>query len=151
MERRVLYGRRAKDFKWYNYFMYEAPRHIYYGLAIGAVIWAWNIFKYVEPKLFPVVTGFVIEEVKLENGEQRIAGQMFKERNCDFVEVVAYDANNNLVDIKFLDVRNVVSRIEGMQAWGWWMVTPPVETLKLYVNHQCATGKVTTKLFEGVL
>ena len=148
---RLLYGRRAGDFKWYNYFMYEAPRHIYYGLAIGAALWGWNLFKYVEPKLFPVVTGFVIEEVKLENGEQRIAGQMFKERNCDFVELVAYNGEGDLVDIKFLDVKNVVSRVEGAQGWGWWAVIPAVRKLTLYSNHNCATGKVTTKLFEGVL
>ena len=151
MDRRTEYGRRREDFKWYKYFIHQAPKHVYVGLWIAGAVWGWNLFKYLEPSLFPVVTGFVIEEVQKVDGQQQIAGRMYKQRNCDFTEVVAYNGKGDLVDIEFLDVKQVVSRVEGVQGWGWWAIIPAVNKLALYSNHNCATGKVTTKLFEGVL
>lgn len=142
--------RRRSDYTWYKWLTQHAPKHIKVGVFIAALVWGWIGFKKIEPKIMPVVKDFSIDEVVTEGNTQRISGLMNKVRNCDFVELVAY-SGNHLIGIGFTETPAPVSRVEGKQEWGWWVITPPVKQLTLYVNHACATGKVTTKLWEGEL
>ena len=151
MDRRdIQFGRRKADHTWYTYLVKLAPRHIKVGLVIAAVVWSWLGFKSIEPSIFPVVTDFTIHETQIQGSDQLIAGMMIKRRDCLFKSVVAY-SDNHLVGIRFTETLEPVSRIEGAQAWGVWIITPPVTELALYSRHECATGLVTTKLWEGEL
>ena len=119
--------------------------------AVGLLIiltWAFYGYKQVEGMVHPVVTDFVIDEVKETDEGKHIAGSMNKRRDCHFEEVVAY-SGRRLVDVDFDDVKHVVSRVEGSQAWGFWIVVPSVDKLTLYSRHTCLTGSVLTKLFDG--
>lgn len=142
--------RRKTDYTWCKYLLYGAPKHIFIGLGIAAFVWAWVAFKAMEPSIYPVVSDFTIDEVKIEDSQQRIMGMMTKNRDCTFVEVIAY-SGDHLVSLGFTETPVPVSRVEGRQAWGWWLITPPVKTVTLYSRHECATGEVTTKLWEGSL
>jgi len=151
MDRReVQFGRRRTDYTWYAYLVKLAPRHIKVGLVIAAIVWSWFGFKAVEPTIFPVVTDFTINETTIQGNDQLISGMMIKRRDCLFESVVAY-SGDHLVGIRFTETPSPVSRIKGDQAWGIWIVTPPVIELSLYSRHECATGSVTTKLWEGKL
>lgn len=120
------------------------------GVQLAVIFWsAWG-FKYMEPVFFPVVTDFKITHATFDDDSVHIAGTMKKIRDCQFVEVVAY-SNQHLVNIKFTETSNTVSRIQGNQAWDWWELTPAVNRLKLYALHECWSGKITTPLFEGEL
>jgi len=129
-------------------FMHDMPVMVKALLYISLLTWGWFCYKQVEDAINPVVKNFTIEQVIQEDEGTRIAGSMNKVRDCNFDEIVAY-SDDRLVDIKFVDVRNVVSRVEGTQAWGWWLVIPPVDSLKLYARHTCSTGRVLTKLYDG--
>ena len=129
-------------------FMYEMPRTVKAILYISLFTWAFYGYKQWEGIVNPVVVDFAIDEVVLDGANKRIAGSMNKVRDCSFEQVVAY-SGDHLVDIQFADVRNVVSRVKGSQAWGWWVVVPAVDTLTLYSRHMCFTGEVLTKLYEG--
>ena len=129
-------------------FMHDMPVMVQAVLYISLITWGWFGYKQVEGVINPVVKNFSIEQVIQEDEGTRIAGSMNKVRDCNFDEIVAY-SDDRLVDIKFVDVRNVVSRVEGTQAWGWWLVIPPVDSLKLYARHTCSTGRVLTKLYDG--
>lgn len=127
------------------------PISIKYGLFFAAVTWLIVGLKSIEPTLFPVITDFEIEQYQHKDTGTEIQGTMFKARDCEFKEVVAY-SGEYLVDVKFTETTEIVSRVEGHQAWGVWFIIPPVKQLALYARHDCAvTGKVTTKLFEGLL
>ena len=126
------------------------PKSIQWALIVGGAVWLAVWLKTMEPELFPVITDFKIENVEqLDNGTA-IEGTMLKARGCEFKEVVAY-SGNYLVDVQFTETTEIVSRIEGQQAWGVWVIVPKVKELTLYARHKCVTGTVQTKLFEGLL
>ena len=110
--------------------------------------WMFYGYKQIEGDVHPVVTDFVIEEVKKSDRGKHIAGSMNKRRDCHFEEVVAY-SGRRLVDVEFDDVKHAVSRVEGSQAWGFWVIVPSVNKLTLYSRHMCFTGEVLTKLYDG--
>ena len=142
--------RRRTDWVWYKFLVYGAPKHIFWGLGIAAALWAWAGFKGIEPLIFPVVSEFTIDKVEEADGKQSISGMMVKNRNCHFLEVVAY-SEDRLVALQFTETPAPVSRVKGKQAWGVWLLLPPVKQLTLYSRHDCETGEVTTKLWEGEL
>lgn len=126
------------------------PASIKYALIMASVVWSIVGFKHYEATLFPVIEQFSVLEVEQTQEGTQLSGEMLKVRSCDFKEVVAY-SGRHLVDVRFTETTKIVSRLEGYQAWGVWMIVPPVKELTLYVRHQCATGTVTTKLFDGLL
>lgn len=129
----------------------KVPRHLYIGLVLALVLWAWNLFKLVEPQVLPVVSGFAIVDVDRDQaGEVWIRGTMTKVRDCEFTQIAAY-SGPTLLDLHYTETREQVSRIPGAQTWGWWTLTPDVNALSLYADHECITGRVRTKLFDGVI
>lgn len=136
--------------KLYSLFMFDMPRSIKLILTVVILTWGYAGFKEVEPTLFPVVESFIITDVEQAEEGTSIAGFMNKVRDCKFEQLVAY-SGDRLIDIEFGDIRsNIgVSRVEGHQAWGWWMLIPPTDNLRLYARHSCTTGMVLTKLYEG--
>lgn len=121
-----------------------------FGLYLAIIFWsAWG-FKKIEPVILPVVEDFTITSSTYDDDSVHIAGDMRKVRDCRFVEVVGY-SNQHLVNVRFTETINTVSRVQGAQAWGVWEITPPVKQLKLFALHDCWSGKVTTKLYEGEL
>lgn len=128
-----------------------APRHIKVGILLAALLWGWHGFKQVENRLMPVVSDFAITGVDREqDGEVWIRGTMSKVRDCDFVQVAAY-SGPTLLDLYYTETREQVNRIPGAQTWGWWILTPDVMDITLYADHDCATGRVRTTLFDGVI
>lgn len=126
------------------------PKHLYRILLLTVAVWAYTGFKSVEPTIFPVVSEFAIEFADRTPHSVSIAGTMNKVRDCRFEGIVAY-SGDRLVSIEFTETQKVVSRVEGKQSWGWWVVTPPVGYITLYAEHACMTGMVRTKLYDGVL
>lgn len=126
------------------------PKSVQWSLSIAVAVWLTVWLKTAEPELFPVIEDFKIEQVEQLDIGTSIEGTMFKARGCEFKEVVAY-SGKYLVNVEFSETTKIVSRIEGQQAWGVWILTPPVKELTLYARHQCVTGTVQTKLFEGLL
>lgn len=127
------------------------PRHIKVGIMLAVLLWGWYWFKQVEPRLMPVVSDFAITGVDREqDGEVWIRGTMSKVRDCDFVQVAAY-SGATLLDLYYTETQEQVNRIPGVQTWGWWIVTPDVTGITLYADHDCATGRVRTTLFDGVI
>lgn len=133
-------------------FMTDMPRPVKYALYVTVFTWAAWGFKKVEPTFFPVVADFVITQSETIGNSKRISGVMTKKRDCEFVELIAY-SGSHLVSLAFADrpssSTGVISRVEGTQDWGWWVITPAVDTLTLYSRHNCATGRVLTRLFDG--
>ena len=126
------------------------PKSIQWALIVGGAVWLAVWLKTMEPELFPVIEDFEIEQVDHSDTGTSIQGTMYKARGCEFKEVVAY-SGKYLINVEFSETTEIVSRIEGQQAWGVWILTPPVKELTLYARHQCVTGTVQTKLFEGLL
>lgn len=120
------------------------------GVQLAVLFWSAWLFKQLEPVVFPVVDNFTIEHAFERNKGIAISGSMEKVRDCRFVEVVAY-SDQHLVNVEFSETSHVVSRIEGQQSWGWWTLTPAINRVKLYALHECWSGHVTTKLFDGEL
>lgn len=113
-------------------------------------LWVW--FKIAEPQFFPVVTDFTITEAVAYGENVAIEGHFNKVRDCTFVDVVGY-SGEKYVAVIFYEHPDapVVSRITGVQTYGPWLIVPKVPQLTLYAHHICATGMVTTKLFDGAL
>lgn len=126
------------------------PKSVQWALSVGVAVWLTVWLKTMEPELFPVITDFKIENVEQLDSGTAIEGTMLKSRGCEFKEVVAY-SGSYLVDVQFSETTKIVSRIEGQQAWGVWLIVPKVKELTLYARHKCMTGTVQTKLFEGLL
>lgn len=133
-------------------FLHDMPRAV--RIALLSTIFAWLFYGYkeIEPTIYPVVTNFNITNIEDTPEGTRIAGTMDKKRDCKFEAILAY-SNNALVDVVFTDVvHNAgISRVTGSQSWGWWIIVPSVSELTLYSRHSCDTGKVLTKLYDGVL
>lgn len=124
-------------------------------LVSVVVMYSWIGFKYVEPRLFPVVTDFEIQHINTRDNTLFISGVMTKTRDCKFDSVTIYDnalRPPKLLDVRFLDTPNTTaSRDEGFQAWGVWAVTPESRNIIITARHECSTGTVKTVLFDGVL
>ena len=127
-----------------------------FSILIAALIWSFWLFKKVEPFVFPVVSDFKLTEVdqQPQQGRTLIAGQLTKERDCTFNEVIAV-SNDRVVSVIFQETaynsQGAVSRPVGSYDWGWWAILPAVTYLELYSRHECMTGEVLTKLYEGKL
>lgn len=124
------------------------------GLSLAGLFWGWNIFKEVETYVWPVVSDFQIDEVQHEKGRTLLGGQLSKSRACEFLDLIAV-SGSRIVSIEFQETAynstGVVSRPVGFYDWGFWAVIPRVSQLTLYSEHQCSTGLVTTKLWDGEL
>ncbi len=133
-------------------FLHDMPSTVKAALTATVFVWAFYGYKEIEPIINPVVINFDITSIEDTPEGTRIAGTLDKRRDCKFEAVLAYSAGA-LVDVVFTDVvHNVgVSRVTGRQAWGWWIIVPSVPELTLYSRHSCDTGKVLTKLYDGVL
>lgn len=128
----------------------QLPASIRWALVFSSVVWSIIGFKHYEPTFFPVIENFTVLDVQqLEEGTA-LSGEMLKARDCRFKEVVAY-SGRHLVDVRFTETSKIVSRLEGYQSWGVWLIVPPVREITLYARHDCVTGTVTTKLFDGLL
>jgi len=123
-------------------------------VIVALFIWSIAGLKQLEPIIYPVVSDFSITEVKYEKDHTLIAGRLTKERDCTFKEVIAI-SHDAIVSIEFQETAyhstGVVSRPVGQYDWGWWSVMPRVSELTLYSRHECDTGKVLTKLYDGEL
>lgn len=125
------------------------PRTVSLVLAVTILFWLWAGFKRVESMVMPVVNDFEIVEVVHKGNEVLVHGTMNKVRECVFIEVVAY-RDGKLVAVDFRDNNDIiVTRVEGVQYWGWWALIPDVDYIEIYSRHHCSTGTVITKLFEG--
>lgn len=130
--------------------------HIAIRLVVMLALSIWFVVgvKKAEPIIFPVVDGFEITQVDHKRTKTLIAGVLNKHRDCEFIEVVAI-SHNAIVSIEFQETAynstGVVSRPVGEYDWGWWAVMPKVSELTLYSRHECWTGSVLTKLYEGKL
>lgn len=124
-------------------------------LVSVVVMYSWIGLKYVEPRLFPVVTDFEIQYINTRDNTLFISGVMTKSRDCKFDSVTIYDnalRPPKLLDVRFLDTPSATtSRDEGFQAWGVWAVTPESRNIIITARHECSTGTVKTVLFDGVL
>ena len=98
----------------------------------------------------PVIKDFKISEVQRTNDRLMISGEFDKIRDCKFKELVPY-SNGVLIYVDFMETYDPVNRVPGHQYFGWWSVIPPVKKLEVSARHQCATGLVTTKVYDGVL
>ena len=127
---------------------YGIPKSVYYVLLITVLTWILVGLKKLEPIIYPVITDFVVEETKLINDHLFVRGAMVKNRQCDFKDVIAY-SEGSIVSLEFTETKSDISRIKGIQNWGWWKVYPPVKNIVVYARHSCSTGTVVTKLFEG--
>jgi len=121
-----------------------------YALYFALIFTVWFIFKQVEPTVAPVVTNFKITKAKTVNERQlTISGTMNKQRDCDFISVLAYSGDKFLA-IEFESASNT-TRLTGEQSYGPWLITPETSQLKLYSRHVCVTGRVLTVLFDGAI
>lgn len=138
--------RRVTDFipnkKW--------PRHVLLGFVLGLFAWGSILFKSFEVDLYPVIKNFQITEVRRSSDEVMIYGTMEKVRDCEFKGLIVY-SGGAIIDIRESRIGADVSRVRGAQDWGWWIITPAVTELTLYVRHKCSTGDVLTKLYDGVI
>ena len=121
--------------------------------CIAVVCGFWLLFKAVEPEWLPVVEDFQIVEAEVvEPNTVSIRGTLKKVRSCEFVEIVGYSGNQFVVVI-FAEYAGAETktRIERKQTYGPWRLVPKVPHIELFATHQCFTGRVTTKLFEGAI
>ena len=128
--------------------LHGIPKSVYYVLLATVLTWILVGLKKVEPIIYPVITDFVVEENKIMDDLLLVRGSMIKARDCQFEDVIAY-SNGSIVSLEFTETKVDVSRIKGVQNWGWWVVYPLVKSITVYARHRCSTGTVTTKLFEG--
>lgn len=105
--------------------------------------------KILEPIPFPVITGFVVHEVRQKDNLVIISGTMVKERDsCVFESVTAYSLfeaghEKQRVPVVFLDNNgdDKSSRSAGAQKWGPWRITIPISpktvAIELTSLHSC--------------
>lgn len=131
----------------------RAGRLTQYALYIALASFLWGAFKYIEPTVFPVVKDFTITSAEPAPGNRiKISGTFKKVRDCEFSGVIGY-SGDQYVSITFSaapDAR-VVSRIMRKQTFGPWLLVPKVSHLELYARHNCSTGEVVTKVFDGAI
>lgn len=129
-------------------FLADMPKGVKYAFIATVLMWAAYGFKQIEPYIYPVVGEFSIEQVENISDGSRIAGHMVKSRDCEFLELSAY-TRDRFINIAFTETASPVTRVQGQQEWGWWLVTPRVKHITIYARHSCLTGTVITKLFDG--
>jgi len=97
--------------------------------------------KQVDVRFFPVITNFNITDTKVDVSKVVISGTMHKRRDCEFIQVIAYDSSKALIPITFMEDASgdrTKTREVGFQIWGPWSLPnnrPGVITL--YARHQC--------------
>lgn len=119
-----------------------------------ALMYSWIGFKFIEPKLFPVVSDFQIKVFRTNSTSLFIAGVMRKDRDCDIKYMTVYDNSGTpprMLDIEFSETANIVNRQVGYQAYGDWIITPKSKNIIITAHHACSTGEVKTVLFNGVV
>jgi len=131
-------------------FTEEMPKYLVFILLLTLATWAWVGFKKIEPVIWPVVEPIKIDVVEYVDGAVRIRGKLDKVRDCEFKQLVAY-SNDFLLHTRFTETAEPVNRVPGVQYFGWWVFTPPVDVITIYSRHECSTGTVVTKIYEGAL
>ncbi len=138
-----------------RYFLSQVPKWQWRVTALILLAWSWHTFKILEPKVWPVVTGFVIyaDHTKEGNNTVSISGELNKERLCKFVQVLAYDISTHpkrLLEVKF-PRKSPTSRGLGLQFYGPWVLSPKSRNISIDATSSCSTGEVVTELYRGVL
>lgn len=116
------------------------------------------IWKQLEPKLFPVVEDFTVEEVIPVEGGIAAQGTMKKVRQCQFKSLVIYGKapgakKPQLLDYSFEIEAKTSSRVTGSQNWGPWMIyiegVSEGWTVSMFAYHECTNlYTLTSKLTE---
>jgi hypothetical protein len=104
-------------------------------LPISFAAVQWLEFRY-----HPVMLAFRITETAHPPGGQVIAGDMFKARNCETLQLVAYSAAGDLLSVSFLgDPPNtkIKSRSAGQQPFKGILIEPDAPLGRLIVRHSC--------------
>ena len=106
-----------------------------------AALLTFVLAKEIDTRAFPVVTDFVVLNMRDDGSGVVVDGTMHKRRDCRFLEVVAYGDVSAPVHIKFLD------RLEGsqpftravrVQLWGPWRIEPDgSKIVTLVARHAC--------------
>jgi hypothetical protein len=106
--------------------------------GVLALFWA-SIFlvKAVETQLFPVVsTAEVAEVVQVDDETLQVYLRFTKKRNCKYQNLLWYDPEGHVVDVRFNDDRG--SRPPSVNEVGPWTVKlSTLEGSTLYVEHRC--------------
>lgn len=120
-----------------------------------ALVWSWQGFKNLEPKLFPVVVDFTYQVERNQDGTMNISGEMNKVRDCPYQFMAVYDkavSPMRMLDIDFNDTpSNQQSKELGLQAYGPWKISPSTKNIRIVVTHECSTGLVKTTLYDGAI
>lgn len=109
-------------------------------LPIIIAVSALFVFKQVDTRYFPVITEFKVIETKIEGNLMLVSGTLVKSRDCELIQVVAYNARRGVIPITFVvnpdEIK--VTREVGFQLWGPIGLprrSPGLVTL--YSRHQC--------------
>ncbi|MGO1500825.1 MAG: hypothetical protein ACTHWH_06030 [Marinobacter sp.] len=121
-----------------------------YALYVAVISALWGGFKSVEPVALPVIKNFEITSARLVNDSHvEIGGAFNKVRSCDFEGVFGY-SGKKLIRVS-LNGPPFINRLPREQFYGPWILAPKTSQIELYARHRCATGAVTTKLFDGAI
>ena len=107
-------------------------------LAI-AMSFLWG-FKQVDTAYFPVITEFKVTDTSVRGNLMLASGTMVKSRDCELLQVIAYNAKRETIPITFVEnpADASATREVGFQLWGpigFPRITPGMVTL--YSRHQC--------------
>lgn len=113
---------------------------------------SWVCYKAVEPIVYPVVKSFTISYATATPEGILISGFLNKSRACKFIDVVAYSNQRFIpVDFRPAKVTSITSRLPMYQTYGPWLLAGDITKVSIYVTHECNSGVVVTKLFDGNL
>jgi len=109
-------------------------------LPILIAVFSLFVFKQVDTRYFPVITEFNVTETKIQGNLMLASGTMLKSRDCELVQVVAYNSHMELIPITFIENpgEEATTREVGFQLWGpigFPRKTPGAVTL--YSRHKC--------------
>ena len=112
----------------------------------------WVGYKVIEPIVHPVVNTFTIDETRAVESGVLISGSLNKVRDCKFIQLVAY-SGDEYVHVDFSPSKAVTdtSRRPRYQDYGPWLLSSHINTVTLYVTHDCSTGLVTSEVYNGSL
>jgi hypothetical protein len=106
--------------------------------GVLALFWV-SVFvvKGVETQLFPVVSkAEITETIQIDDETTQVYLRFTKKRSCEFKSLLWYDAEGQIVDVKFNDDRG--SRPPSVNEVGPWTVSlGSLEGSTLYVQHRC--------------
>lgn len=131
-----------------NIFFHKMPKSVFLILIFSVCVWGWLAFKKYEVDVFPVIKNFKIDVVYTDSLGTHVHGSFYKARGCDFDFAIPYSQGYR-VDIETPNYE-VVSRPVGHQEWQW-LFNPPVPSMEVYFTHKCATGRVTSLVYKGLL